>query len=74
MPAIHTHNLDQSDPYFILAVVDTLDNGYSALSEESELSQDSARKLAEICDSVTAILPEFEGDLGDFAADLDEIL
>jgi hypothetical protein len=81
MPSIHSHNdlnalqdFIANRDYFILGMLDSVDYGHSAASEESELSRESVRLLTEICNSVTAILPEIEADLGDFAADLEELI
>lgn len=57
-----------------LAILDTVEYGYEIAAEEKELTRETRSLLTEICESVSDIVPDFEGDMGDFAADLEEML
>lgn len=77
MAAIHsdfsiTSNGIGSD--FVLGILDTVAYGDDVRREEEALNADTASLLDSICASVSEIVPDFEGDMGDFAADLDEIV
>ena len=65
---------DAITPDFVLAYDGIANYGEDAISSEEILSDETRALLNEICADVELELDNLTGGLGDYAADLDEIL